>query len=181
MNSNKRRQASLFLSDQTKIESLRLRYNPVQAQLIPAHVTLCREDEVTDWGALRTKLELLVPFELTLEFGIPVRENDFVYLPVVAGVEAYQELRCKILSKEARLPMPHLTMIHPRNGTCTDEIFTEMRAAIDSPFQFTFREVRLIEQEGAGVWQVISRVGIPDQNEPGPSSHESCGRGFSMP
>ena len=52
----KRRQASLFLSDQFQIESLRLRYNPIQARLIPAHVTLCREDEVTDWDLVRARL-----------------------------------------------------------------------------------------------------------------------------
>jgi hypothetical protein len=55
----KRRQASMFLTDQFQIEALRSRHNPVQARLIPAHVTLCREDEVTDWDAFRTVLESL--------------------------------------------------------------------------------------------------------------------------
>ncbi|MCU0717715.1 MAG: 2'-5' RNA ligase family protein, partial [Pirellula sp.] len=116
----KRRQASLFLVDQFQIEAVRSRYNPIQARLIPAHVTLCREDEVCDWETLRSKLESLRPFEITLTFGIPVREGNFVYLPVVDGLDLYQDFRRRVLSKDARIQMPHLTLIHPRNGVCTD-------------------------------------------------------------
>lgn len=43
MQSMKRRQASLYLPDQSKIESFRFRHNRTQALLIPPHVTLCRE------------------------------------------------------------------------------------------------------------------------------------------
>jgi hypothetical protein len=159
MVSMKRRQASLFLSDQFQIESLRLRYNPIQAGLIPAHVTLCREDEVTDWDAVRARLESLCPFEITLTFGAPVREHDFVFLPVREGFDAYQVFRRKLLL-DARNQTPHVTLIHPRNGTCTDQIFADISATIISPFQYTFREVMLIEQEDGGVWSVITRVGI---------------------
>lgn len=152
-----RRQASLYLPDQFQIEALRLRHNPLQAQLIPAHVTLCREDEVSDWVAFEARLESLRPFEITLEFGAPVREHDFVYLPVCSGAEDFQEFRCTILMTAAREHHPHVTIIHPRNGTCTDQIFAEISATI-SPFQYTFREVMLIEQEDGGVWNIFSRV-----------------------
>lgn len=153
----KRRQASLFLPASNQIESARLRYNPIQARLIPAHVTLCREDEVSDWDAFRAGLESLVPFEITLTFGVPVREHNFVYLPVREGLEDYQEFRRKILSEDARDQTPHVTLIHPRNGTCTDEIFADIVATIDTPLQCTFCEVMLIEQEDDEVWRVISR------------------------
>lgn len=153
-----RRQASLFLADQFQLESLRLRYNPVQARLIPAHVTFCREDEVADWDALRASLESLCPFEIVLRFGEPVREDNFVFLPVIEGHDQFHEFRCAILGNDARRHVPHVTMIHPRNGTCTDQIFTDITDTVSS-FQYTFREVVLIEQEGHGVWKTITRVG----------------------
>jgi 2'-5' RNA ligase len=164
-----RRQASLFLPDQFQIESLRLRYNPVQARLIPAHVTLCREDEVADWDAVLARLESLCPFEIVLEFGVPVREDNFVYLPVREGYDEFHEFRCAILTKDARKQVPHVTIIHPRNGICTDQVFADIMATVSS-FRYTFREVMLIEQEGDGIWKTITRVGQKSLQ-----SHCSCG------
>lgn len=45
-----RRQATLYLPPPHRepIEVLRARYNPAQFALIRAHVTLCREDAVSD-------------------------------------------------------------------------------------------------------------------------------------
>ena len=43
-----RRQATLFLRHRESVESIRRQFNPAQAELISAHVTLCREDEVED-------------------------------------------------------------------------------------------------------------------------------------
>lgn len=153
-----RRQASLFLPDQFQIEPLRHRYNSVQARLIPAHVTLCREDEVADWDAVKAKLESLCPFEIVLGFGAPIRENNFVFLPILEGCDHFHEFRCAVLGSDARRHVPHVTIIHPRNGTCTDQIFAEITATV-APFQYAFREVVLIEQEGDGVWKTIARVG----------------------
>lgn len=153
-----RRQASLYLREVPHIEALRLRHNPLQARLIPAHVTLCREDEVSDWGVLRGRLESLCPLELVLEFGPPLRDDNFVYLPVLSGLEQFHGLRRDLLDQEPRTQTPHLTLIHPRNGTCTDEVFAEIAASI-SPFPATFREVKIIEQRDAGVWRVVARVG----------------------
>lgn len=154
----KRRQASLYLTGQSDIESLRSRYNPMQARLIPPHVTLCREDEVTDWGDFQNRLESLRPFAITITFGIPVREDNFVYLPVLEGLEEFQSFRQAILSSEARIHIPHLTLIHPRNGICTEQIFAEISKTITEPLPYTFCEVRIIEQEEGGIWNVISRV-----------------------
>lgn len=157
-----RRQASLYLRDQFQIESIRLRYNPVQACLIPAHVTLCREDEVVDWDALRKRLESFRPFEMSFTFDTPVRQDSFVFLPVSAGLDSFHKFRRIILSEQARMQTPHVTLIHPRNGFCTDEIFVDILAAFPSPFQYTFREVMLIEQEDGGPWRVLSCIGGAD-------------------
>jgi len=158
-----RRQASLFLPDQFQIEAVRFRHNPMQARLIPAHVTLVREDEVNDWEAFQAKLESLRPFEIKLSFGHPVREDNFVFLPIDEGHNAYQDFRRAVLCKEARSHTPHVTLIHPRNGICTDQIFADISASIVTPFQHTFREVMLIQQDASGVWQVRSSIGKPKE------------------
>ncbi len=160
-----RRQASLYLSDQFQIEALRNRHNQMQARLIPAHVTLCREDEVIDWDAFRIRLESLCPFEITLEFGAPVRDHNFVFLPVRSGLDDFHDFRCAILMRDARKQTPHVTLVHPRNGSCTDQVFADISATL-SPFQYTFREVMLIEQEDGGVWSVISRIGRSNERKP---------------
>ena len=153
----KRRQASLYLTSVPQIESLRQRYNPEQAMLIPPHVTLCREDEVVDWGLFRERLATHGRLELTLKFGVPRREEDFVFLPITAGTEAFHQLRRTLLRNEPRHSTPHLTIIHPRNGRCTDEIFADILSCL-SPFQYTFREVSLIEQVDGGVWNLLDRA-----------------------
>lgn len=154
----RRRQASMYITDSLCIESMRSCFNPAQARLIPAHVTLCREDEVADWDVLRARLESLRPFEITLGFDAPVRNDHFVFLPVREGFESFHEFRRSLLTPEPRIHHPHLTIIHPRNGTCSDEIFAEITRNIP-PFRYTFREVMLIEQEGEGVWDLVARVG----------------------
>ncbi len=153
-----RRQASLYLTSAPHIESLRLRYNPEQAKLIPPHVTLCREDEVSDWEAFRARVNARRPIELTLDFGVPIRDNDFVFLPVTRGVKQFHQLRSDLLMNEPRISTPHLTIIHPRNGKCTDEVFADLvRQA--PPFGYSFREVSLIEQSTDGVWNLFSPAG----------------------
>ena len=60
-----RRQASLYLYDAWIVEGLRKRFNPAQAALIPAHITLCREDEVNDWTAFEDRIRATLPIALT--------------------------------------------------------------------------------------------------------------------
>ncbi len=155
-----RRQASLYLREASKIEALRLRFNPAQAMLIPAHITLCREDEVSDWVDLERRLRALAPVNLNLEFGLPIREDNFVYLPVVGSTEPFDQLRHDLLGVNGQAPrkhLPHLTIIHPRNGVCTNEIFTEVVASLQ-PFRATFREISLIEQRDGGVWNCFATI-----------------------
>lgn len=147
-----RRQASLYLNDAPLIESVRMRFNPAQAKLIPAHVTLIREDEVADWDELHQQLKSVGDIELTLQFGAPKREANLVYLPVVSGTYEFDELRSALLpGTTPRKHNPHLTVIHPRNGICTDAIFEEILDAL-SAFEATFTTVSLIEQTDGGPW-----------------------------
>jgi hypothetical protein len=156
-----RRQASLYLPDSTQIEFLRQLYNPTQARLIPAHVTLCREDEVTDWNSFQERLESLVPFAIAIEFGPPIRDDNLVFLPVRNGADEFHKLRRLLLMDDCRELTPHVTIIHPRNGICTDEIFADICAQV-SPFHVTIREVMLIEQEDGGIWKLVERIGTAD-------------------
>jgi hypothetical protein len=48
----------------------------------------------------------------------------------------------------------HITLMHPRNATCTDAIFEEIRAHA-LPAQITFNTVSLIEQVDGGPWRVL--------------------------
>ncbi len=157
----RRRQASLFLSGFPEIEEFRHRFNPAQAALIPAHVTLCREDEVEDWSALQDRIRAVGPIDITIEFGIPIRQEHFVYLPVVESTVRFENLRLALLgtpTQSPRLHLPHLTIIHPRNGVCTDAIFQELLRHF-VPFSASFCEISLIEQRDGGPWSRFACFG----------------------
>ncbi len=49
---------------------------------------------------------------------------------------------------------PHVTIIHPRNGVCTDNAFAEIQRMLP-PFQWTFSEISLIEQINGGPWKKL--------------------------
>ncbi len=154
-----RRQASLWVDEAPEIERMRCRFNPAQAQLIPAHITLIREDEVNDWERLASRILQVLPIELTLSFGRPVREANFVYLPVEAGTTDFDNLRYRLLSDGSHIPrkqMPHMTIVHPRNGICTDAAFEEIVEQIP-PCTIVFREIRLIEQVNGGPWSTFAK------------------------
>jgi 2'-5' RNA ligase len=157
-----RRQATLFLPEPeaATINALRAWVNPAQAALIAAHVTLCREDEVQDWGKLRERLATAAPIDLTLSFAEPHREGNLVVLPAEVAGNAFARLRHQLLSRpghEPRPMVPHLTLIHPRNGTCTDRLFSELRQRC-SPFTVTIRAVSLIEQSEGAAWREVLSV-----------------------
>lgn len=161
-----RRQASLFLDGFPHLEKLRRDFNPAQARLIPAHLTLCREDEVDDWDRLQARILSLLPIQLELEFGLPVREGNFVYLPIRSGAAAWDELRYRLLdcgNGPPRNQLPHLTLIHPRNGICTDQALAAIQRECEV-FSTTFRSIRIIEQTGELPWQTIFEAGMPVEN-----------------
>lgn len=155
-----RRQASLWVKGVPEIERMRYRFNRAQAQLIPAHVTLIREDEVTDWELLESRIRKILPIELTLSFGRPVRDLNFVYLPVESGITEFDNLRHLLLSDGATTPrkqMPHMTIVHPRNGICSDAAFEEIAEQIP-PCTIVFREIHLIEQINGGSWSPFAEL-----------------------
>lgn len=157
--SSGRIQLSLFVPAEqaTVIEQVRRQYNPVQYTLIPAHVTLCREDELTSLEAVLKNLEQLDFPAFTITFNTPIRFDNGrgVLLPAIDST-FFQELR-KIVLKgvvdQPRIHAPHLTLMHPRNSTCTDMHYKEI-LTINLPDCFHFNKISLIEQVNGGAWAI---------------------------
>lgn len=152
-----RRQATLYLDgpEQIGVEKIRERHNPVQSQLIRAHVTLCREDEVEDWQVLEERLIAIGQLDVALQFDKLVRDGDLVYLASRKPASTFHQLRHRLLATdnvEPRIHQPHLTLIHPRNGTCDADTFASIESAF-RPFEALFQTVTLIEQENGGPWR----------------------------
>lgn len=151
-----RRQATLYLPPpySAAIDRLRAIYNPAQHALIRAHVTLCREDEVEDWSVLERRLLAIAPVTIPLAFAMPVRAGDLVYVPTIGSIQAFDQVRSHLLARPGvavRQHEPHITLVHPRNGSCSEETFAALLQGY-SPFDATFREVTLIGQVDNGPW-----------------------------
>ena len=159
--SNNRIQLTLFVKpeDAKVIEFVRKKFNPEQYNLIKSHVTLCREDEIENLNAVLNNLKQLKHTKFSIEFGKPIRFHDGkgVYLQSQEFPEDFHNLRKEILKgiiSTPRIPDAHITLIHPRKGTCTDEIFDEIK---NIPFQkqLNFDTKSLIEQEIGKKWNII--------------------------
>lgn len=156
-----RRQLTLFVNkpDAEQIERIRNRYNPLQQELIDAHVTLCREDELVDIDLVLDNLKNLRHKTITLFFEKPIRfDNDKgVLLPASGANEAFYQLRKQVLqglADDPRQHEPHITLMHPRNATCTDEIFKAIEM-VTLPKQLSFRAISLIEQTDGKPWVTL--------------------------
>ncbi len=155
-----RRQATLYLPPpyDASVERIRARFNPAQHALIQAHVTLCREDEVADWADLAGRLKSIGPLAVTLAFGPPVRDHDLVCLPAIGSMASFDALRESLLARPdivVRKQAPHITLIHPRNGICSDSAFVTITRE-HVPFTVTFRSVTLIAQVDGGPWRNLN-------------------------
>ncbi|MDJ1504846.1 2'-5' RNA ligase family protein [Xanthocytophaga agilis] len=161
---SKRLQLTLFVDETVSqtIEKVRHQFNPEQYNLIKAHVTLCREDELEDLTQVYKNLNSLKFSGIEIRFGQPVRfaEGKGVFLPAEGENETFYTLRNYILQdvvQEPKRPEPHITLMHPRNSTCTDEIFTQIKAT-SFPQSIHFTRISLIEQMGGEEWNVIKEL-----------------------
>jgi len=160
--SAQRRQLSLFVAEpeSAELDALRARADPVQHALIPAHVTLVRDEDVDDWSAVRARLEALAPLRLELELGPPrPMEGGGAFLPVVGPSAAFDELRARLLlgqRGEARAQTPHLTLLHPRNRARWG-LTLEQVCAQRTPARVAFDHVVMIEQVAGAPWRIVAR------------------------
>ena len=148
-----RRQATLFLDDNQAVESVRGEFNPLQARLIGAHVTIVREDETDDWDRLGDLIVQLKPKPVRIDLSEPKRDGNFVWC--AGSGPDFADLRAALLAAP-RVHDPHLTLIHPRNGVCTDEVFADISWRLSS-FSHLFREISFIEQSNGGPWRIWRR------------------------
>lgn len=160
-----RSQLTLFVPapSSATVEALRLVLDPVQASLIAAHVTLCREDEI---AGIPTESLLdrarAWPFgAVTLTFGAPRRfMGHGVLLPCEAGDDRFQQLRRWLLRDDgARVHAAHLTMAHPRNPPAPGNR-DEMLASLAGGRSFEFDAVALIRQEASTPWVQVGEASI---------------------
>lgn len=140
------------------LEATRQLLDPVQSRLIPAHVTLCREDElatITD-SQLESRLTDSSLRPITLRFGQPeVFDDHGVLLACVEGEQEFHALREHVLGSRAiRRQSPHMTLAHPRNPRSMDNSWANI-ARIPQVGAITFSTVHLIEQNGDEPWKII--------------------------
>lgn len=156
-----RRQLSLFLPEQQRslVEPIRLRLDPIQHSLIPAHVTLCRQEELTEWREINERLIQLGEFSITVRLGNPEELPDgCILLRLTQGVEQFQALRQSILGEACRAYDAHLTLLHPRNATGVVHDIAAIAHKIAN-LVITFRTISLIEQRGCDPWRVKDEYG----------------------
>lgn len=159
--SAQRRQVSLFVTEpeRTELEALRERADPVQHALVPAHVTLVRDEDVDDWPAVRARLESLAPIRLVLALGPPRELDGGVALPVAGATAAFDQLRALLLEGQPgrnRRQTPHLTLLHPRNRAAWG-LTLEVVCAYHPPAHVRFDHAVLIEQTPGEPWRVVAR------------------------
>ena len=164
MEKNIRQQLTLFVAkkDAIEIEKIRNKFNPIQQNLIDCHVTLCREDEITNLDNVLDNLKNLDSLVITIQFGQVRRfdNNKGVLIPAFGDNEQFHQLREKILNPiPVRRHEPHLTLMHPRNSNCTNEVFEEIKS-INLPTNLKFDTISHIEQRDGGKWQILQTFNL---------------------
>lgn len=161
-----RKQLTLFIRDKFEIiEKIRKQFNPTQHKIISAHVTLCREDEISSLDKVLKNLETLkAASPLKIKFD-PIERFEHgkgVWLPASKENGNFYRLRTEILKglvENPRQRRAHVTLMHPRNSVCTDKIFDELKM-YELPSELIFDEISLIEQKNGGQWTTIEKFKI---------------------
>jgi 2'-5' RNA ligase len=160
-----RRQLSLFVPSDgsAQLEALRTLLDPVQASLIPAHATLCRETDIGHLtvAGLEARLRSSIARAITLQFGRPVAFHGHgVLLPCIAGDQDFQALRAAILgTPDVRRHAPHITLAHPRNPSRSSNPLA-LAGELPATLSYTFSSIALIEQLDTTPWRVLLEVGL---------------------
>lgn len=141
----------------TVLESVRRVVDPVQASLIAAHVTLIRENEISEhcWRNLIDDLQS-PEYPLTLKFGEPERSIAHgILMPCQEGHAEFQRLRCRLFKHLAdRETAAHLTLAHPRNPQAPGNTLENTRP-LKAGITVSFQEMALIRQTGNAPWQIL--------------------------
>lgn len=159
-----RRQLSLFANreDAAPIERVRERVDPVQFALIPAHVTLCREEDLLDLGEAQVDERIGGSRTLVLGFGAPEPFSTHgILLPCIEGEAAFQALRSRVLGgRSERHQSPHVTLAHPRNPKAAGNS-PQAASTLDAGLRCRFDRLVLIEQIAGQAWQILRDWSLP--------------------
>ena len=159
---------TLFVSpnDSIAIEKIRQEFNPLQFEIIKAHVTLCREDEIERLEQVVSNLVRLTKKRksISIDFDKVARFDNGkgLFLPATNDNSEFDDLRKQVLSgiiDNPRRQEAHITLMHPRNSTCTDEVFMQVEV-MRLPTKLSFGTISLIEQKGGGKWQVLQEFSM---------------------
>ncbi len=157
-----RLQLTLFVSPVNDIiETIRATFNPIQHSLIAAHITLCREDEIEPIEHVIENINTIcydAPLCIALHPILRFNNGNGVLIPAEHNDE-FQFLRRSVLKGIQNNPRhhdPHITLMHPRNSTCTDAIFTQLMT-YTLPDRLYFDTISLIEQRNGGKWNVVDQ------------------------
>ena len=160
-----RRQLTLFIDEPSgSIEKIRAEFNPIQYQLIPAHVTLCREDEIEPIDKTIKRIESIVlkkPIGITFGKAKRFANGNGVYMNSIDNNNDFNNLRKLILgqSELEKTQIPHITLMHPRNSTCTNDLFEKI-GNYKLPTELSFAKISLIQQINGGKWSVLQEFNI---------------------
>lgn len=152
-----RRQLSLYVPEASAaaIEAVRRVVDPVQSRLIPAHVTLCREDELAQVvdADLVARLTDVRGGPFTLRFGPPrLFSGHGMLLDCLDGESQFVALRAHLLgTADIRRLKPHITLAHPRNAKDAGASLADA-ACLSRGIAIEFDAIRSIEQEGGLAW-----------------------------
>lgn len=141
------------------MEPIRQRLDPRQYAIIPAHVTLCRDDELLAWQEIGPRLAALGEFAILMQFGEPqVLADGCLLLRPTHGMEQYRELRRAVLGASANAHDAHITLLHPRHAAGVAYNLSDIAPKL-AGLKAIFRTVALIEQHSPGPWLVRREFG----------------------
>ncbi|QEL55021.1 2'-5' RNA ligase family protein [Chromobacterium paludis] len=155
-----REQLTLFVPrvEGAPLEVVRRALDPVQAGLIAAHVTLCREDEIAGLSMERLFERLRGMAPLRLAFG-PAEcfLGHGILLPCIEGEADFQAMRRAVLGSGARGHAPHLTLAHPRNPRAAGNSLLDT-PGLPGAMTLMFGAVSMIRQHGEAPWRQLGRM-----------------------
>ncbi|MFK7786848.1 MAG: 2'-5' RNA ligase family protein [Crocinitomicaceae bacterium] len=167
----KRKQLTLFLDEieSIPIESIRRKFNPKQYSLIKSHITLCREDEIEELTSVQMNLEKMDfhQFELKTNGLRRFSKGKGVFISVEDEENEFGQLRNLILQNLGNIPREHeahITLMHPKNSTCTDEKFRAIEQ-IELPQTLSIKKISLIEQEIGKEWKTLKEFRLKAEND----------------
>lgn len=162
---NSRVQLTLFVPPVAAepLEAARRILDPVQASLIAAHVTLCRDEEAGELAPaiLQGRIAASDARPITLRFGPPERFGGHgILMPCIEGNGEFRALRQQVLGTATPVyQAPHITLAHPRNPRAPGNHVANI-AGLASGLRLTFSILSRIRQEGLAPWQVLQEYSL---------------------